>query len=173
MRYFTGIILLAIMISACSTPEVLSDEPAEVESTASFPEWYDANRVSSSDSTHFNGYSMAVALDSDEAINAGKESAIANLRYEIDRFAEGVRESLVSSESGSSYNTPQFIINLRNTVQGLHLSDSMVDNEFETRDDDIIQVYTRVTLNLSEVIDQLSENLADEIYTRALHASWE
>ena len=159
------------MISACSSPEVLSDESAEVESTASFPEWYNASRVSSSDSTHFNGYSMAVALDRDEAINSGIESAIVNLRYEIDRFAEEVRETLVSSESGSSYDSPQFIIKLRNTVQGLRLSDSMVEREFETRDDDIIQVYTRATLNRSEVIDQLSKNLTDEIYIRALQAT--
>lgn len=170
MKYFTGTVLCVVMIAACSTPEVMIDEPAEIESEVSLPDWYKSNRVSSSDSTHFNGYSMATAVDSVEAINLGLESAITNLRYEIDRFTEEVREELVNGQSSEQHNTPQFIIKLRNTVQELSLADSIFEREFGMSDDDVTQVYTRATLNRTEVIDRLSELLSDESYIRALHA---
>lgn len=166
MKYFTITVLCFLMIASCSTPEELVDEPIEVESEDRLPEWYNANRVSSSDSTQFNGYSMATAVDSLEAINLGNESAIVNLRFEIDKFAEEVREGLDSEQ----HNTPQFIINLRNMVQELSLTDSSFEREFEMRDDDVTQVYTRATINRSEVIDRLTENLSDESYIRALQS---
>tara|TARA_R100001143_G_scaffold63545_1_gene71666 strand:+ start:82867 stop:83370 length:504 start_codon:yes stop_codon:yes gene_type:complete len=167
MKFFTITILCFLIIAACSTPEELIDEPVVVESEDHLPEWYNANRVSSSDSTHFSGYSMATAADSLEAINLGNESAIVNLRFEIDKFAEEVREELDSEQ----HNTPQFIINLRNTVQELPLTDSRFEREFEMRDDDVIQVYTRAVLSRSEVIDRLSGNLTDQVYIRALQTN--
>lgn len=170
MKYLTGIILSVVMITACSTPQVLSDEPVEIESGVSIPDWYHVNRVSSSDSTHFNGYSMATAFDSSEAIQLGLESAVANLRFEIDKFAEEVRTAITEGESNSTHNSPQFIIKLRNTVQELPLADSVLDREFAMRDDEVTQIYTRATLNRSEVIDRLSMILSDETYIRALEA---
>ncbi len=167
MKYFTVTIFIAMLFAACSTPEELINEPVEVESGERLPEWVNSNRVSSSDSTHFNGYSMATAVDSIDAINLGLESAIVNLRYEIDKFTEEVREELDSEQ----HNRPQFIINLRNTVQELSLTDSRFEREFGMRDDDVTQVYTRASLNRSQVIDRLSELLSDEVYIRALQAN--
>lgn len=158
-----------MIFAACSTPEVLSDEQVEAESGVNYPKWYNANRVSSSDSTHFSGYSMATAVDSAEAILLGNESAIVNLRYEIDKFTEKVREGLAVEP----YNTPQFIINLRNTVQQLPLTDSKFEREFAMRDDEVTQIYTRATLQRTEIIDHLSELLSDEAYIRALQSDVE
>lgn len=170
MRYFTGVIFCVLIIAACSTPEALTEEPVAAETEVDFPEWYHINRVSSSDSTHFHGYSMATAIDSAEAIRLGEISAITNLRYEIDKFAEEVRVKLATSQSSERHSTPQFIIRLRNSVQELQLTDSEIEREFKRRDDSVTQVYTRATLNRSEIIDRLSETLSDEGYIRAFQA---
>lgn len=159
-----------MIIAACSTPEALTEESVAVETEVAFPEWYHINRVSSSDSTHFHGYSMATAIDSAEAIRLGKISAITNLRFEIDKFAEEVRVKLATSQSSERLTTSQFIISLRNSVQELQLADSEIETEFKWRDDGVTQVYTRATLKRSEIIELLSENLSDEGYIRALQA---
>lgn len=165
MRFITGIIFCVLMTAACSTPAVLSEESLVIEPKKSFPEWYNADRASSSDSIHFNGYSMATAMNSEEAISLGINSAISNLRYEIDKFTEERRETLV----GEQHNTSQFIIKLRNSVQQLQLTDATIEREFAMRDDDVTQVYTRVSVNRSEIIERISELLSDEEFIRALY----
>lgn len=166
MKYFTGIFSCVLIFAACSTPEAVIDEPVEIEQEERIPEWYLSNRVSSSDSTLFNGYSMATAVDSAEAISLGNESAISNLRYEIDRFTEEVREAM----NGEQHSRPQFIIKLRNSVQEIELTDSNFDREFAMRDDDVVQVYTRASIHRSEIIERLSEILSDEAFISALHS---
>jgi hypothetical protein len=172
MKYFTGAIFIVLMIAACSTPEVVMDEQAETEPDSGLPSWFSPNTISSSGANQFSGYSMAVASDSSEAVQTGNESAIANVRFEIDRFAEEIREELINDQSADYYGRPDFIIKLRNAVQELQLTHSEFEREFEEREDNITQVYTRVTVDRAEMIERLSELISDEPFTRALTAEW-
>jgi hypothetical protein len=170
MKYFTGAIFIAFMIAACSTPEVVIDELAVTEPESGLPAWFSPNTISSSDANQFRGFSMAVASDSSEAVRTGNESAIANVRFEIDRFAEEIREELINDQSADYYGRPDFIIKLRNAVQKLQLNHSEFEREFEEIEDNITQVYTRVSVDRSGIIERLSELISDEPFTRALTA---
>lgn len=170
MKYFTEAIFIVLMIAACSTLEVVIDEQAETEPESGLPSWFSPKTISSSDANQFRGYSMAVASDSSEAVRTGNESAIANVRYEIDRFTEEIREELINDQSVDYYDRPYFIIKLRNAVQNLQINHSEFEREFEEREDNITQVYTRVTVDRSEVIERLSEMISDESFTEALSA---
>lgn len=170
MKYFTGSIFLILMIASCSTPEVFIEEPEAVEPESSLPAWYNPNTNSSSDHRYFMGFAMSVASDSSEAVQTGNETAIANVRYEIDRFVEEIREGLVTDGSDVKYNSPTFIIGLRNAVQQLQLSDSEFDREVEEREDGITHVYIRMAITRTEVIDQMTDLISDEMFTGALLA---
>ena len=171
MKYITGITFFILTLAACSTPETLSEEPAEiVEAETGRPSWYSVNRVSGSDESHFMGYSMTTAVDSVEAIESGMESALANLRFEIDKYAEEVREGLHPDASNTPLRSPRFIIELRNAIQELELSKTEFEREFGEREDTIIQVYTRVSASRSDIIEDLSLLLSEESFIRAIRA---
>lgn len=167
MKYIIGAILFLI-ITACSSPEPLIDEQDQPETESSLPAWYNPGTISSLDEQYFRGYSMSAASDSAVAIQSGKETTIANVRYEIDRFVEEVRVELISDSSDVIYSAPNFIIKLRNAVQELQLNGYKVDRVLEVIKGDITQVYTKISVDRRLAIERISELIADESFSTAL-----
>jgi hypothetical protein len=174
MKYFIGLILITAVFSACAATETSQDNDldaiAETErSDNRTPEWFNRTVSSSSDSTEFNGYSHAVAVEHADASRLSEETAITNLRFEIDRFTEEVRQELEDSAGSERYSSGRFIINLRNSVQDLSLEDAERITDFREQDG-FYEVFTRAVLSREEVILKLSALVNDDEFSRALNS---
>ena len=164
---FYSIPLLIFFIStliACSTTESTTEptEPDEIIVDTVAPEWFNPSITSEADSIYFKGFSLSTSADSTEAIRLGNETALSNLRFEIDSYLESIRRELVDGDSGDSYQTPSFIIQLRNLVQNLDLSDSEITAVFEPDSGDLFYLYTRAVMPREQIFLQVDELIADE-----------
>lgn len=173
MKYFIGLILILSMISACATTEpALNDEIDDTIETERIeekrPDWYDHTIASASDTTAFHGYSHATATEHADAVRISENMAIANLRFEIDKFAEQVRRELEEDSASDRYSSGRFIITLRNSVQELSLDDAELTTEVHDQNGGVY-AFTRASLFRDDVISKLSGLIDDSGYSAALN----
>lgn len=161
MKYIFGLASILIILAGCSPSEPLAEEEVEEEITAA-PAWYDDNVYSTTDSLAFHGYSMASALDSVQAAELSVQTAIENLKFEIDHYSDRIRSSL--TEENDDYDSSEFIIKLRNSVQSLNLSDAELTYSHEESVEGVHYVFTRATLTREEAHQKLSEKITDQSF---------
>jgi hypothetical protein len=165
---FSGMLLFSI--ASCSTTErTASGEPdpgTGATEEAGKPAWFNASVSSESDSTAFTGYAMAVAANRNEAQSLSEESALMNLKFEIDRFAEKVRRELAEGSSGSAFGSPSFIRDLRNAV--LSISTDGADSETEIfQNGNVNRSFTRVSLSNTVIANRLSQMINNSEFNSA------
>ncbi|MDR9367122.1 MAG: hypothetical protein RI575_17435 [Balneolaceae bacterium] len=169
MRYFIGCAaILLFALAGCSSTETVQqetqpDEPIEEESL--IPTWYDDGIHSSSDSLEFHGYALSSAMDSTKALDLSTQTALENLRFEIDRFAEEVRNKLTDTNGGEGqYSSPEFIIQLRNSVYDLSLESATITSKHELSDKGVHYSYARASLLRTELPELFQQYLDDEAF---------
>jgi hypothetical protein len=170
-RLIAGALLLLITAS-CATTENAGDTASETDEQAetdrverTAPEWFSSTVSSERDGSDFHGYSHAVGGDRAEASRLSFEMASANLRFEIDRYAENVRANLEEEIGTDPYATSRFIITLRNAIQDMDLSG--LDDETEFNDDGAIDSFTRLSISVERAADKLAEKLDDDRFISA------
>lgn len=173
MRYFIGCLVILFAASACSSTEPVQQqqesEPSEpIEQESPIPSWYDAGVHSSSDSLSLHGYGLASAMDSTEAAELSTETAIEYLRFQIDRTAEDVRQQLADSNSSGNYNSPSFIINLRNSVSSLSLDGADITLEHESSDSGVHYFYAKASISRTELPDLLGNEFNDQEFLQEI-----
>lgn len=171
MRFEIGIVAALLIFSSCASTEDASQSSREAPESEfideSSPGWYSPSVESSSDSTAFYGYSHAIASNRTEAAALSEEVALTNLRFEIDRYAEKIRSQLEEEHGSNPYGTSRFIINLRNSVQGMDLSNVQPETEYFEKDG-ITNAFTKISIPIEDVVNQFSENISDSAFIRSL-----
>jgi hypothetical protein len=176
MKYFYGVLILIFLLSACSPSETLREEtspppepePEPEEEVGAAPEWYEEQVFSSSDSLSFYGYSMASATDSSDAAELSAESALQNLRFEIDRHAEDTRVYLSEENGEDEYSETSFILQLRNAVREMDLEANELEHEYEQSDEGVYYVYTRAIFAREDLSNAFEPHISDSRYLEAL-----
>ncbi|MCC5906284.1 MAG: hypothetical protein JJU13_08765 [Balneolaceae bacterium] len=177
MRYLSAGLLLIFLFAACSPTESIQEEtvpgeeeeiPAPEEEVTETPDWYDGQVFSKADSVSFFGFSMASSSDSSEAAELSVETALQNLRFEIDRHAENTRILLVEEDADGEYSQPGFIVNLRNAVREMELDVYELNHEHEESDTGVHYVYTRAVLDRDQLPGIFESHLADERFLEKL-----
>ncbi|PWN06891.1 hypothetical protein DDZ15_06350 [Rhodohalobacter mucosus] len=164
----SGILLLTL--SSCATTDQGRDEgDASVEETAGTnqPSWYSALTTSKSDSASFTGFARAVSADREEARELSEQTAIKNLRFEIDRYAEEIRRELTAGGANGSLESAAFIRNLRNAVESMPVGDAMTETEF-FGEGSVVHAFTRVSISSQAVIDMLSAQINHDDFVELL-----
>lgn len=177
MRYLLACIALLITIfSGCSTTQTAQEDRVEKEPVVeedAVPDWYRGGVHFSSDSLALYGYSLASATDSLEAVQFSTETALSYLRSQVDRELEEIRENFADSEGDNSiYNSPAFIIRLRNTVSELPLESASLTQEHETSDNGVHYMYTKATLSRKDLNNLLRRNLEDERFLEQINQAF-
>ncbi len=168
MRLFSVIIISVCIISACATPETLSEaDPAETVEESAVPQWFSNDVYSHSDSVAVYGFAMASAADSAHAATYSKESSVQNLKFEIDRLAEDARREL-AAVSESPYSDTAFIINLRTVIRDLSLEGADFTVEHEVSESGIHYIYSKAVVSRENIITLLQHNLHDEALLQKL-----
>lgn len=164
-----NLFLITLVLSACSSPEPIFDQPdiaVEEEIISPSPSWYEPAIPSSFDKIAFYGYALASSYDSTQASELSRENAIHNLRIEIDRFVEDARRSLDASE----YETPAFIIRLRNAIRSIDLSGAEFEILTDYSDEGISHVYTKAFVRIDYALQQLAYHLNDTFFVDQMFA---
>lgn len=167
IRFFSILIGLLFLASACAAPEPVIEESVDVESTHP-AEWFHPLVTSHSDSLTITGYSHAAATDADQARQAGRETALAHLRYEVDYIAEGARKWLSEQRDGSSYGEPGFILTLRNRVADLDLTRANLEQVEVRREDGVVEIFSRAIMNREEILQDLATSFPGSRFGEAL-----
>ncbi|WP_069130838.1 hypothetical protein [Rhodohalobacter halophilus] len=167
MKYLLLLVISAVLLTNCSTTEnatqqsdSVPDAPPVEEADRFHPEWYNGAVKSESDSLHFVGYAHAVDDTEAKAMELAKNSAKANLIFEVDRFAENVRVNLAEQQGQSSYAAPQYIVNLRNAVQNLDLSEADIQHEVKTKEG-LQHVFIQMKISRNNISEQLSDYISE------------
>lgn len=172
MRYFIGCVVLLIIIAGCSSTEPVQQEetkPAEpIEQESPIPSWYNAGVHSSADSLSLHGYALASAMDSSRALELSANTALEYLRFEIDRAAEEVRLELAESGSTGDYNSPSFIIRLRNIVSNLSLDSADIILEHETSESGVHYSYAKASISRTKLPNLIGLELADQNFLQEI-----
>lgn len=165
----SGILLLTL--ASCATTNQAGDGesgPSAGElDEPNQPSWYSALTTSISDSTSFTGFAHAVSADRQEARILSEETAVKNLRFEIDRFAEDVRRELTDDGVNGSLGSAAFIRNLRNAVETMPVEGAQTETEFFD-EEPVMHAYTRIRISPESVIDGLSARLNNRDFIAAL-----
>lgn len=163
----SGILLLTL--ASCATSNQAGEaEPSEVEMDEPVqPSWYSALIPSASDSTSFTGFAHAVSADRQEARALSEETAVKNLRFEIDRFAEEVRRELTEDGTNGSFGSTAFIRDLRNAVDSMPVEGARTETEFFD-EEPVIHAYTRIRVSPQLVVEGLSARLDNPGFISAL-----
>lgn len=159
--FFVGFIL-----SCSPTETVTEDTEADEPVDESIPAWYNNSVTSEADSVAFTGYALAIAADSAEAHQQSMELATENLKFSIDKFAEEVRVSL-TEEGMADYETPGFIINLRNSVRNMELSNLDETVEY-VQENNAHMIYSRVRFEKEDAINQLRSSINNDVFIEAM-----
>ena len=165
----SGILLLTL--ASCATtnqPGEGEESPAtEAAEAPNQPSWYNALTASASDSTSFTGFAHAVSADRQEAQTLSEATAVKNLRFEIDRFAEEVRRQLVKDDANREFEQPAFIRELRNAVDSMPVDGAPSELEYFS-DGSVVHAYTRIRISPQNVIDSLSARLNNRAFIASL-----
>ena len=158
------------MIAGCSPSEPLTEEPEEImeEEVTAAPGWFDERVHSSADTAAVYGYAMASASDSASAAELSVETALENLRFEIDRRADRVRSDLAENNGNEAYSSPTFIIQLRNAVQEINVDDAELRFGHEETETGVHIVYTRAALQRNQVYSLFTDLIADNQFIEQL-----
>ncbi len=173
MKYLFLLIISGFLITSCtSTQTVTTDQDTEVEEeeaeTNRFaPEWYDEEEKSVSDSLSFSGYSYAIAEGEDRAREQSERVALSNLRFEIDRFVESVRADLEEKNGSNPFGTQQLIMNVRNAVQNLNLSETELDYDIQQRNG-FYHVFTNAEISREKVVNMLTGVISNSTLSASL-----
>jgi hypothetical protein len=171
--FVTAVLLFVVSCAATeSTAEPEERETIETEYVERVaPAWFDSGVNSVMEDAEFHGFSHAIGNDRAEASGLSREMALANLRFEIDRYAEHVRSWLEEEAGSNPYASSRFIISLRNAIQDMDLSG--LDDETEFHEDGAVDSFTRVMISLDEAADKLAGQLNDSQFIEAFrnHAS--
>lgn len=159
---------MLLLLTFCSPTETVTEEEVpeeeveeEVDETIE-PDWYSSRTTSSADSLYFKGYSHATATDTTEAKEIADEMALVNLRFEIDKFVDEAREGLAENSDADRYESPEFIIQLRNTIESLDLTDAQITHHITMTEDEVIHVFSKIESETSSVIDKLQSVIDDD-----------
>jgi len=174
MRTFLAAFILPLLFWGCSSVEQATEqesedeEPAEVDSAV--PGWYDPLEISASDSMYVHGFALATDVDSSEAVALAENTALNNLRYEIDHIAERARAMLAEDENLSAYSEASFIIDLRNLVRDLPLTDADMDFVTDRSDNNSYHVYAKASLPKNTLWNIFSGRLNDSDFLNAMES---
>lgn len=166
MKYLPILLLFLTLIQACAVQESVLEETHAEEKI--YPAtWFNPEVRFSSDSLEIRGYSHSAASDLQRALDTGRETALAHLRFEVDAIAEAARKEL-ASEIGSTYSEPAFIIELRNLVSAVDLSVADLEQVQVQREDGITEVFTKAVVRRNEILATLAashpdSNFADQL----------
>ncbi|MEX0661982.1 MAG: hypothetical protein WEA58_05985 [Balneolaceae bacterium] len=162
-------LLLVGFIFSCSPTETTTKESetdTEEPVDESTPAWYNNSVSSEADSVAFTGYALAVAADSVEAHQQSMELATENLKFSIDEFAEEIRVSL-TDEGITDYESPGFIINLRNSVRNMEFS-TLDETVEHVQENNTHMIYTRVRFAREDAINQLRSDINNDAFIEAM-----
>lgn len=170
MKNFFYLLILSASLTYCTAVESVTEtEESTTEEEEKFsPEWFDSQIASSSDSIAFYGYSHATASDSADAAELAGETAIVNLLFEIDRFAEEIREKAEETTGSGQYSSGGFVYTLRTSVQELDLSVTSVTHEHRTDDEGVHHHFSRTEIPRDEVKSLLSDAINDDVFKEEL-----
>ena len=173
MKYLFLLIISGFLITSCtSTQTITTDQDTEVEEeeaeTNRFaPEWYNEEEKSVSDSLSFSGYAYAIADAEDRALKQSERVALSNLRFEIDRFVESVRADLEEKNGSNPFGTQQLIMNVRNAVQNLNLSETELDYDIQQRNG-FYHVFTNAEISREKVVNMLTGVISNSTLSASL-----
>lgn len=166
MRYFSGyIVVLFFIYTGCSSTEPVqkkTDKQPEpvIKVESSVPAWYQAGVSSSSDSLNVYGYALASAADSSEAVELSTDTALENLRFEIDKWVENARKNLAdSAPQTEEYSSGLFIIKLRKTVSALPLNSVEFTRTHDLSEAGIHYSYTRTDISRTDLFSLLETHV--------------
>ena len=170
VKFLLPLAAIMLLFTYCSPTETITEpEPPEVDVEESvIPDWFDSRITSREDSIAFYGYSHASAADSSEAVELSEKMARENLRFQIDKFSENKRISIVESGSEDPYRTPGFIIQLRNSIQEIDLSNTDIVLETYREENGIFHAFTEMKAEKEYIIAEISTLLNDQIFTDKL-----
>lgn len=165
----SGIILLHLASCASTQQTGNGDSGTDTADVAepNQPGWYNGLIPSESDSTSFTGFAHAVSMDRADAESLAEETAMNNLRFEIDKFAESIRRELNEGGSGTSFGSASFIRDVRNAVGSMSLEGASSETEF-FEVDSVIHAYTRVNLPRNTVLERLTSRISNNDFSGAL-----
>lgn len=176
IRILFSLLITGLLFVSCTTTGEIQEESTqpeeqqEVADSSPKPDWYNHSERSTADSTTFKGMGMAASPDSAQAHRQAEEQAAAYLKYSIDSYAEKVRRNLAEGTNGDSFNNENFMIQLRNAVKNLEISNDdlqLEEEQFKT-DDNIYRIYTKATINRRVAIERLSSLLSNETFKQSL-----
>lgn len=172
MRYLLSCIALILIFSGCSTSEPVKETDQKTQDTTQpmIPGWYSAGVHSATDSLSFHGYSLSSASDSSTSVQLSTQSSLEYLRFEIDRTVEEIRNKLAGSQGESYYNSPTFIIELRNSVLKAPLKNATFTRMHQVSNDGVHYSYTRASLPKSTLYDLLVNQIDDQEFLQILQS---
>lgn len=174
MRIIIAAFILPLLFWGCSSVEQATEQQSEDEAPAkvdtAVPGWFDPLESSASDSMYVHGFALASDVDSSEAVALAENTALNNLRYEIDYIAESAREILAENENLTDYSKTSFIIDLRNLVRDLPLTGADMDFEVDRSDNNSYQVYAKASLSKNTLWDMFSDRLNDSDFLNAMES---
>ncbi len=163
MKLFSIIFLSVSILAACSTPEtaVITEPDSAPVEISNIPDWYSNDHFAASDSAAVFGFAMASAADSVRAVEYARQSAVQNLKFEIDRLTEVARLELAESSS-SPYSDTAYIINLRNVIRDLQTESADYTFVHDTADSGIHYVFAKAVMSRVGLIELLESELSDQ-----------
>lgn len=169
MKSLFYLLFLVALLQSCASvePATQSEEDTTVEEESVAPGWYNPMVKAVSDSANVYGFALASATDSSEAILLSQNTAINNLRHEIDYLTETTRKWMVENSSSAHYTRSSFIIELRNTVRDLPLSSASIEFESRKTESDIYYIYAKASLPKSSLWNIISDRINDSEFLDA------
>lgn len=173
MKYLFLLIISGLLFTNCtSTETVTTDQDIEVEQEEAdkdrfAPEWYNEEEKSATDSLTFSGYSYAIADGEERALQQSERVALSNLRFEIDRFVESARANLEEENGSDPFGSQQLIMNVRNSVQNLDLSETELDYDIQQKNG-FYHVFTRAEISRDKLIDMLTDVISNPTLSASL-----
>lgn len=175
MRTFLAAFILPLLFWGCSSVEQTTEKESEDEASAevdtAVPGWYDPLETSDSDSMYVHGFALATDVDSSEAVALAENTALNNLRYEIDFIAERARVMLAEDENLTAYSEASFIIDLRNLVRDLPLTEADMEFKNDRSDNKSYHVYAKASLPKNTLWNMFSDRLNDSDFLNAMESS--
>ena len=173
MKYLFLLILSGLFITSCTSTETVNTdqnseiEEEEVENNRFVPEWYNEKVKSATDSLTFSGYAYAVADTENRALEQSERLALSNLRFEIDRFVESVRTHLEENNGSDPFGTQQLIMNVRNAVQNLNLSETELDYDIQQKNG-FYHVFINAEISRKKVVNLLTGVISNSTLSASL-----
>lgn len=173
-----GFIFIGGIIYGCATPEPSgSGEPEEISvEEDQYPSWYTPGKLGEASGGDLSGFGTALGSETGWTIENAARQAKVNLRSWIDEQLEEVRRRIEESDERAA--DREFIIDLRNSVVGLELTETPQQQEI-LEENGSIRVVVRIRVSVSDVLQVLDRQMKphDEIWNKMrdsdLLRSWE